>query len=115
MSAHGGIAEVARDPVIGQGGEPDLLDLDPLVPGVGLGDVAGPEDDAGGAGGVQGAGIGAEGDAQDLRPAAGRGGDGAAQGFEPFRRPGGQGRHVHPGLTELDRLGAFRRPGRAGS
>ena len=90
------------DLVIGLGGELDLLQVDPFVLGVGLGDVAGAEDDAGCPRRVDGSGIGAERYAHDVGPTAGRLGDGIAQRFEPPGGPRREGRHVHPGLAELD-------------
>src|SRR5262245_54517722 len=77
------LAELDGDPVVRFGGQADLLELDPFVPGVGLGDVAGTEDDAGQSGRAERPGVGAEGDAQDLGPAAGGRGDGLAQRVEP--------------------------------
>ena len=46
LSSNLDAAELDGDLVIGFGGELDLLQVDPFVLGVGLGDVAGSEDDA---------------------------------------------------------------------
>src|SRR5208337_3298426 len=95
-----------RHLIIRFGGPVNLIEIDPLILGMGLGDVAGSKDHTGEAAGAQWAGVGAIRYADDPGLMSGPAPDRLLERLNPLLQPRNQGGQADPGLVELHALQA---------
>src|SRR5271157_6319726 len=98
--------ERQRHLIIRFGGPVNLIEIDPLILGMGLGDIAGSKDHAGQAAGAERAGVGAIRYADDPGLMSGPAPDRLLERLNPLLQSGNQGGQADPGLVELHALQA---------